>query len=87
MKPMFKPPGTKRLKLFSDEPPSNFAFRIHVRLYNEEKPPKSVCLQDLSRVREEAGAYTRPLLSSTLAVLPSEPFFVQFVTSYDPSIY
>ena len=51
------------------------------------KPPKSVCLQDLSRVREEAGAYNCPLPSSTLAVLPSEPFFVQFVTSYDPSIY
>ena len=34
-----------------------------------------------------AGAYTRPLLTSTLAVLVSEPFYVQFVTSYDPSIY
>jgi len=45
------------------------------------KPPALVelCLQ--------AGACTRPLLSSTQAGLISEPFHVQFVTSHDPSIY
>jgi len=35
----------------------------------------------------EAGAYTRPLLTSTSAILISEPVCVPFVTSYDPSIY
>ena len=35
----------------------------------------------------EAWAYTRQLLSSTCAVLVSEPFCVQFVASYDPCIY
>jgi hypothetical protein len=34
-----------------------------------------------------AGAYTRPLFSSTSAVLVSEPMCVPFVTSFDPSIY
>jgi len=38
-----------------------------------------------------AGAYTRPLLSSTYAVLVSEPCRVQFVKyeywSYDPYVY
>jgi hypothetical protein len=33
---------------------------------------------------KEAGAYTRQLLSSTLAVFVSESFYVQFLTSYDP---
>jgi hypothetical protein len=36
---------------------------------------------------ETAGAYTRPLLSSTQAVLVSEPFCVQFVTTYDPYMF
>ena len=36
--------------------------------------------------KHEAGAHTRPLLCSTSAVLVSEPCFVQFVTSHDPSI-
>ena len=31
-----------------------------------------------------AGAHTRPLLSSTSAVLVSEPFCVKIVTNYDP---
>ena len=35
----------------------------------------------------QAGADTRPLIRSTYAVLISEPLWVQFVTSYDPSIY
>ena len=29
MKPKLKPPGTKRLKLQYDEPPSNFAFKFN----------------------------------------------------------
>jgi len=35
----------------------------------------------------EAGAYTRPIPSSTSALLVSEPYCVQFMTSYGPSIY
>jgi hypothetical protein len=35
----------------------------------------------------EAGAYTRPLTSSTYAVLDSEPPCVLFVTSFDPSTH
>jgi len=35
----------------------------------------------------QAGAYTRPLLSSTYAVLISEPFCVHFVAIYDLRIY
>jgi len=47
------------------------------KVYDAAEPP----------IVREAGAYTRPLLSSTSAVLVSEPCCVQFVTSYDPSIY
>jgi len=35
---------------------------------------------------KQVWAYTRPLLSSTSAVLVSEPSCVQHVTSYNPSI-
>jgi len=34
MKPQLKAPGTQRLKRKCDEPPSNFAFKIHLRRYN-----------------------------------------------------
>ena len=34
MKPMLKAPGTKRLKLKYDEPPSNFAFKFNLRRYS-----------------------------------------------------
>jgi hypothetical protein len=33
MKPMLKAPGTKRLKLYNDEPPSNVAFKFNSRRY------------------------------------------------------
>jgi hypothetical protein len=33
MKPMLKPPGTKRLKLSFDEPLSNVALNLNVRRY------------------------------------------------------
>jgi hypothetical protein len=42
---------------------------------------------DSAEVHLAAGTYTRSLLISTSAVLVSETFWVQFVTSYDPSIY
>jgi len=35
IKPTLRSPGTKRLKLKCDEPPSNFAFNINMRRYNE----------------------------------------------------
>jgi len=34
MNPKMKPPGTKRLKLEYDGPPSNFAFKFNLRRYN-----------------------------------------------------
>jgi len=33
MKPMLTAPGTKHLKLYYDEPPSNFAFKFSMRCY------------------------------------------------------
>jgi hypothetical protein len=36
IKPKFKLPGTKRLKLKRDEPLSNFAFKFKLRRYNED---------------------------------------------------
>ena len=33
MKPKLIPPGTERLKLKYDEPPSNFAFKLSLRHY------------------------------------------------------
>jgi hypothetical protein len=60
IKPTLKPPGTKRLKLEFDVLLSNFAFKLNLRRYTK--------VQQLARVwarRLEAGAYTRPLFSST----------------------
>ena len=36
MKTMLKAPGTQRLKLSFDEPPSNFAFKFNLRRYSED---------------------------------------------------
>jgi hypothetical protein len=33
IKPTLKPPGTKRLKLICDKPPSSFAFNFKLRRY------------------------------------------------------
>jgi hypothetical protein len=68
--------GIERLKLKHDKLFSNFAFNLNLRHY----------VQSMERAIA-AGAHTRPLLSSTSAVLVSEPFSVQFVTIYDPYIY
>ena len=38
IKPMLKPPGTKRLKLNCDEPLSSFAFTFNVRPYTKVAP-------------------------------------------------
>ena len=36
MKPMLKAPGTKRLKLKYDEPPSNITFKFNLRRYSKD---------------------------------------------------
>jgi hypothetical protein len=58
---MLKPPGTKRLKLNCDVLLSTSAFRFSLRRYMKGGDFFGViCLAGLS-----AGAYTRPLLTST----------------------
>ena len=49
------------LKLKYDEPLSNFAFKFNLRHYNEWDEEKQANKVQLYR----AGAYTRPLFSST----------------------
>jgi len=56
----FKAPGTNRLKLEFDDLLSSFAFNFNLRRYT-----MAACLDTLLRDGLEAGAYTRPLLSST----------------------
>jgi hypothetical protein len=66
MKPTFKAPGTKRSNLKYAELLSNFAFNVNLRRYN--KAGRAVTAAVASRLRAEllqAGAYTRPLFSST----------------------
>jgi len=61
IKPTLRAPGIKRLNLKCDKLRSTFAFKFNLRRYNEEG-------QDVFtyNVQERtAGAYTRPLLSST----------------------
>ena len=38
MKPTLKVPGTKRLKLYWDEPPSNFALKFNLCRYSMDEP-------------------------------------------------
>jgi hypothetical protein len=60
MKPVLKTPGPTLLKLIYDGPLSNFAFNFNLRRYTKE-----LVLFLEAPVASEAGAYTRPLLSST----------------------
>jgi hypothetical protein len=53
-----KAPGTKRVELQHDEPLSNFAFKLILRRYSMGDVVSLV-------ERAQAGAYTRPLFSST----------------------
>ena len=62
IKPTLKATGSERLKLKYDEPLSNFAFNFNLRPYASGK---SVCY---NAPVLEAGAYTRPLFSSTHAL-------------------
>ena len=63
MKPKLKPPGTKRLKLKHDVLLSTFAFKFNLRRYTLYQQLLAWMVHGLL-----AGAYTRPLLSSTLAL-------------------
>ena len=70
MNQAMKAPGTGRLILKYDELLSSFAFRFNLRRYAAAAPPV-LCLSlppaddDSNPPVLEAGAYTRPLLSST----------------------
>jgi len=63
MKSTLKPPGTKRLQLGCDELLSKFAFTCSLRRYIEA----NTIFPDKARrlVATMAGAYPRPLFSST----------------------
>ena len=76
MKPKLKPPGNKQLKLKCDVPLSNFAFKFNLRRYNqavmrgEGGRTSIICTQPrrisaTSVAARVAGAYTRPVFSST----------------------
>ena len=59
IKPKLKAPGTNLLTLKYYEPLSQFAFNFNLRRCMKES--RAVLAED----RRMAGAYTRPLLSST----------------------
>ena len=67
VQPILKPTGTKRWKLEYDEMLSSFAFRFNLRRYT--KVTLAIAFQRelaiLKRRISAAGAYTRPLFSST----------------------
>jgi hypothetical protein len=55
-----------RLKLEHDKPLSNFAFKFNLRRYNVViQGTVRAAVTDPDGVEREAGAYTRPLFSST----------------------
>jgi len=60
-------PGTRRFTLKCIEPLSSFAFNFNLRRYNEdhEGGAHRDSGMHVSPAVIEAGAYTRPLLSST----------------------
>ena len=73
VKPTLKAPGTKRLKLKSDEPLSSFAFEFKLRRYSKVYGQLWSLIVDAKTRRRrpdgsiltEAGAYTRSLFGST----------------------
>jgi hypothetical protein len=52
MKPMLKAPGTKRLKLQYDEPPSNFAFNSNLRRYTSARATLLFQMSDMREVTQ-----------------------------------
>ena len=80
-------PGGQKLKYHN--PLSSFASSFIVRPYKVVKLAHAGItipgqVETVAGQGMPAGAHTRPLLRPTLAVLVSESFCVQFVTSYDP---
>jgi len=59
MKPMLKPPRSKRLRLEHEKVLSNFAFKFNLLRYSAALTARGVAHN------RTAGAYTRPLLTST----------------------
>ena len=74
MKTTLKPPGSKRWKLEHGELLSNFAFNLNLRRYTVAV---STTITDSGMF--EAGAYTRPLSSSTLAPFVGYGVFMGYV--------
>ena len=83
IKPMLKAPGTKRLKLLYEEPPSSFAFEFNLRRYslaNREVPiPDHI---DLYHLREEAEPTDRSALQSVVDELTNELARLQKLEQY-----
>jgi hypothetical protein len=65
IKPKLKPPETQRLKLKYVKLLSDFAFKFNLRRYTKLPPYLYVIFLTILLVDRAAGAYTRPLLSST----------------------
>jgi len=70
MTPKLKPPGSKRLKLNCDILLSTSAFKINLSRSSEAYPEKPNTMLGLAalwctRVRKQAGAYTRSYFIST----------------------
>ena len=67
IKPTLKSPETKYLKLNCDEPLSSFGFNFNLRRYIEESAGGDACRDAVMDAHDtcSAGAYTRPLFSST----------------------
>jgi len=49
IEPTLKAPGTKRLKLIYDEPPSKFAFKFNLRRHTEGQKAVAVLLQPFQK--------------------------------------
>jgi len=60
-----KPPGTKRLKLKYDTLRSSFAFNFNLRRFKKASEEEEKDGKGDKKTEKEAGAYTRPLFSST----------------------
>ena len=66
-----KAPGSKRLKLEDEKMLSNFAFKFNLRRYIQVDKMIEIFSTLNKSTEETAGAYTRPLLSSTLRLVSS----------------
>jgi len=65
IKPMLKPPGTQHLKLKCDIVLSTFAFNFNLHHCSAGEDRQRLRGSLRAAVAGVAGAYTRPLLSST----------------------